>query len=218
MVFSGVRIPIYEAFRDQICSEAEKVAPPTYKKIAAGVTSGIIAALFATPLDGVRVKMQAQARGSAPAEYAGMIDCFNKTWKSQGMKGLYYGLGPNIIRNAVMNAAELVGYDSTRQFVRNHTGFDSENPFMYCVYGMMAGICGQLTGNPMDVIKTRMMNDGAKYGTPINCVKDLLRTEGPLGLYKGVKPGLARCCSFNTSFFFGVGFIRSQLAQRKGGE
>jgi hypothetical protein len=53
-----------------------------------------------------------------------------------------------------------------------------------------------------------MMNQGAKYGSSINCAKDLLKTEGIFGFYKGIVPGLWRCCAFNIAFFFAVGAIR----------
>lgn len=69
--------------------------------------------------------------------------------------------------------------------------------------------------NPFDVVKTRMMNDGAKYGSTSACIADLVKTEGPMGFYKGVSPGLARACSFNLTFFFAVGFMRNLLAPVK---
>jgi len=55
-----------------------------------------------------------------------------------------------------------------------------------------------------------MMNQGAKYGSSMNCVKDLIKTEGIKGFYKGIIPGLWRCCAFNIAFFYAVGFIREQ--------
>ena len=79
------------------------------------------------------------------------------------------------MRNAVMNAAEMGAYDTTKQLVHNYTNVESEQTVMYLFYGFMAGVFGQLTANPIDVIKTRMMTDGDKYGSAANCVKHLIK-------------------------------------------
>jgi len=132
--------------------------------------------------------------------------------KVGGSKALFYGLIPNIMRNTVMNTVEMVAYDTAKDIVRNKTSFNSESTAMYVLYGFIAGFLGQVCGNPIDIVKTRMMNSGAKYGgNSIACAKDLLKTEGILGFYKGIKPGLFRCCSFNILFFFAVGFFRNQI-------
>lgn len=108
-----------------------------------------------------------------------------------------------------MNAVEMVAYDMAKDFIRNKTSFNSESTPMYIFYGFVAGFVGQMVGNPIDIIKTRMMNEGAKYGNAINCAKDLFKTSGIWGFYKGIKPGLWRCCSFNIFFFLGVGVLRN---------
>ena len=125
-----------------------------------------------------------------------------------------YGVGPNMGRNAVFNTGELVAYDTTRQLIRNYTSFNSENPIFYVLYGMAAGFTGMMTAMPFDVIKTRMMNEGEKYGTPLNCAKELLKNDGPLGFYKGIKPGLARAMSFNVVFFFSLGWARKFINKK----
>jgi hypothetical protein len=218
LIFHGLKVPLYENIKNSMCTEEEKTNTPFMKKLWAGVLSGGIAIAFATPAEGVKVRMQAQARGNAPSVYKGLNDCFRKVYAEHGLKGTFFGLGPNIARNSVMNAAEFIAYDTTKQFVHNNTRFESEQTVMYLFYGLMAGIFGQLTANPIDIIKTRMMSDGARYGTPLNCVKDLVKTEGPLGFYKGLTPGLWRACTFNICFFFGVGFARNMIASRSKSE
>lgn len=126
------------------------------------------------------------------------------------------GIGPSVTRTGFMAGVEITAYDTTKELVSKHTSLNSESTILYLFYGFMAGFFGQLFANPIDVIKTRMMNDGAKYGgSSLNCIKDLIKNDGPMGFYKGVKPGLARACSFNPAFFLGVGFIRNYLPSPK---
>jgi len=42
--------------------------------------------------------------------YYNSIDCFQKVWKAEGMKGFYLGIGPNIFRS-FGGSVLLVGYD-----------------------------------------------------------------------------------------------------------
>ena len=127
---------------------------------------------------------------------------------------MIYGIGPSVTRTGFMAAVEIIAYDTTKELVANHTSFDAENTMFYPFYGFMAGFMGALFANPVDVIKTRMMNNGAMYGTTLNCVKDLVKNDGPLGFAKGIKPALARACSFNITFFFSVGFWRNFLTTK----
>lgn len=47
--------------------------------------------------------------------------------------------------------------------------------------------------NPIDVIKTNLQGlDAAKYGGFMGAASHILKTEGPMGFYKGVGPRLAR--------------------------
>jgi len=39
------------------------------------------------------------------------MDCYKQTIAKDGIKGLWVGCGPNIVRNSVINAAELAAYD-----------------------------------------------------------------------------------------------------------
>jgi solute carrier family 25 uncoupling protein 8/9 len=43
--------------------------------------------------------------------YTGTIDCYKKILAADGITGLWVGIIPNILRNSVINAAEIASYD-----------------------------------------------------------------------------------------------------------
>jgi solute carrier family 25 carnitine/acylcarnitine transporter 20/29 len=68
----------------------------------------------------------------------------------------------------------------------------------------MAGICNWLVAIPMDVVKSRLQ--AAPEGTytgAVDVLKKLLKSEGPVALYKGCVPILPRSFPANAACFMG---------------
>jgi solute carrier family 25 uncoupling protein 8/9 len=76
------------------------------------MTTGAIGISFANPTDVVKIRLQAQGR--LPVEqrpYKGSMDCYKKIIAEKGLPGLWVGIAPNIMRNSIINAAEIASYD-----------------------------------------------------------------------------------------------------------
>lgn len=112
-VYAGLRIGLYVPIRNMICGDLKPGENPTLlqKILAAGLT-GAIGITVANPTDVVKVRMQAQGQ-LPPAErpFKGSMDCYSKTIAEGGVSRLWLGVGPNIMRNSVINAAEIASYD-----------------------------------------------------------------------------------------------------------
>src|SRR6185436_3247042 len=87
--------------------------PTLGTKVLAGLSTGAIAITFANPTDVVKIRLQAQNRSIDPTSirYKGAFDCYRKIIAADGVRGLWIGLFPNILRNSVINAAEIASYD-----------------------------------------------------------------------------------------------------------
>ena len=73
------------------------------------------------------------------------------------MLGLWTGYAPNLLRNCVVNATELVAYDQSKQFYL-HTLRMSDGVLTHFASALTAGLAATLLGSPVDVVKTRVMN------------------------------------------------------------
>lgn len=92
----------------------EGVFPTMGQKITTALITGTLAISVANPTDLVKVKMQAQGVGKLdgiPPKYSGSIDCYRQLVAEGGVANLWTGWGPNVMRNSVINAAELASYD-----------------------------------------------------------------------------------------------------------
>ena len=74
----------------------------------------------------------------------------------------------------------------------------SEGLRLHVVSSMGAGLAVALVSSPVDVVKTRIMNqkvvdkNGTLYSSAFECLYKTLRTEGIMGLYKGFLPNWLR--------------------------
>ena len=123
------------------------------------MTTGAIGISIANPTDVVKIRMQAQGR--LPLEqrpYNGSVDCYKKTVAADGITGLWVGVLPNIMRNSIVNAAELASYDQFKQIATQKLGMDGAATFTHLTCAFLSGFVATCFGSPVDVIKTRLMN------------------------------------------------------------
>jgi hypothetical protein len=116
---------------------------------------------------------------------------------------------PNAQRAAIITALELSTYDSAKSILINQISM-SDGLSTHLTAGSMAGFVATVGALPIDVIKTRMMNqrilkDGSStvvaYKGSIDCFLRTIRQEGFGALYKGFLPSYLRIAPFNIIFF-----------------
>ena len=105
--------------------------------------------------------------------------------RQEGLAALWTGLGPNIARNAIINAAELASYDQIKQTLLA-SGIVGDNVYCHIASGLGAGFFAVCVGSPVDVVKSRMM--GAPKGTytgVLNAFAKTFQKDGVLAFYNG---------------------------------
>jgi len=118
---------------------------------------------------------------------------------------LWTGLIPNILRNSVMNAAEIASYDAIKQYLINKNVL-KDNRTCHCLCGLFAGSIAATISNPLDFVKVRIMNQskvGNKllYKNGADAFYKIFKTEGFFAFYKGYEANVVRVSSFNMCIF-----------------
>ncbi|CAD7703682.1 unnamed protein product [Ostreobium quekettii] len=201
-LFGGLRIGMYDPVKKMIMGNQQGDAP-LHLKIAAGLTTGAGAITIASPTDLVKVRMQAEGKlpEGVPKKYPSAFKAYGIIARTEGVAALWTGLGPNVARNAIINAAELASYDQVKQSLLA-TGYFRDNVFTHLVSGLGAGFFAVCVGSPVDVVKSRVMGDtkGAYKGV-IDCFVKTFRNDGILAFYKGFLPNFGRLGSWNVVMF-----------------
>ncbi|XP_020215500.1 mitochondrial uncoupling protein 1 isoform X2 [Cajanus cajan] len=121
---------------------------PLSKKIAAFTTGAVVIAV-ANPTDLVKVRLQAEGKltHGVPRRYSGSLNAYSTI---EGVQALWTGLGPNIARNAIINAAELASCDQVKQTILKIPGF-TDNVVTHLLAGLGAGFFAVCIGSPVDM-------------------------------------------------------------------
>lgn len=202
-LFASLRIGIYDNIKDfytkALSLDQEKYFSLMASRILSGITSGAIAITVAQPTDVVKVRMQAK---SGP-KYASSIHAYRTIYTKEGVHGLWKGLGPNVVRNSLVNATELVCYDTIKDALMKNLKF-RDNLACHFTSAFGAGFCATVVASPIDVIKTRIMNAApGKYNGMIDCAQKLYSENGRklTAFYKGFTPSFMRLGTWNVVMF-----------------
>ncbi|XP_056144573.1 mitochondrial dicarboxylate carrier [Lampris incognitus] len=191
MTYSLSRFAIYETLRD-MWSSRNKGPMPFYQKVLLGALGGFAGGLIGTPADMVNVRMQNDVK--LPAElrrnYAHALDGLYRVWKEEGMKKLFSGATMASTRGALVTVGQLACYDQSKQLVLA-TGYLTDNILTHFLASVFAGGCATVLCQPLDVVKTRLMNSKEEYGGVFHCLRETAKL-GPKAFYKGLVPAAIR--------------------------
>ncbi|ETW01593.1 hypothetical protein H310_06233 [Aphanomyces invadans] len=208
-VYSSMCMVLYEPFRDAIMllhgrnAAEEGVAGMSFvQKLMAGGLAGAFSISIANPVDVIKVRMQADRSGVL---YSGIADAMTKIYRTEGFRGFLKGVGPNVTRGFIVNAAELGVYDQVKTSLISH-GIVNEGG-IGATFGasLFAGFAGAAASNPVDVLKTRLMTQpsgtSALYTGMISCARRTFQEEGVKAFYKGFIPNWMRKAPWCVVFF-----------------
>ncbi|KAK6463662.1 mitochondrial aspartate/glutamate carrier protein Aralar/Citrin [Scheffersomyces coipomensis] len=167
-----------------------------------GSIAGCIGATVVYPIDLVKTRMQAQKHKSY---YNNSFDCFKKIITHEGFKGLYSGLGAQLVGVAPEKAIKLTVNDLVRKIGTDEAGKITMR--WEILAGMSAGACQVIFTNPLEIVKIRLQMQG-KAKTVVGEIphkqltaSSIIKQLGLKGLYKGASACLLRDVPFSAIYF-----------------
>ncbi|KAJ4306823.1 hypothetical protein N0V88_000194 [Collariella sp. IMI 366227] len=79
-----------------------------------GASSGALGATIVYPLNVLRTRLQTQGTAMHPPTYTGILDVATKTVRNEGVRGLYKGLTPNLLKVAPALSITWVCYENMK--------------------------------------------------------------------------------------------------------
>ncbi|XP_034435825.1 solute carrier family 25 member 47-A [Hippoglossus hippoglossus] len=224
--FKGMTIPIstisvtsavvFATYRDCLrrlnqARGADPTAPNRKLDVfLSGMVAGIVQTSVLAPGDIVKVRLQCQTeskRGGPDMpkpKYRGPIHCLLSIIREEGVRGLYRGILPLILRDAPSFAMYFWTYSVCCELL-TRSGKKSPDWRAVMLAGGLAGMVGWTIGTPMDVIKSRLQMDGIrgprKYRGLIHCLTDTVRVEGVGVFYRSLGISVLRAFPVGVAVF-----------------
>ncbi|PSN64423.1 mitochondrial carrier protein-like protein [Corynespora cassiicola Philippines] len=122
--YVGLNFMVYELARTQFTPEGQK-DPSAIGKLGAGAVSGAVAQTCTYPFDVLRRRFQINTMSGMGYQYAGIGDAIRMIVKTEGIRGLYKGIVPNLLKVAPSMASSWLSFEMTRDFVmgKRKSGF-----------------------------------------------------------------------------------------------
>ena len=79
----------------------------------------------------------------------------------------------------------------------------------------VTGLVSAVVAAPVNVVRTRVMNDLRYGGRMLDCAVQLVRAEGAAGLFKGFVPTLHRQVIFNMTFWMALEELQRRTGQER---
>ncbi|WJX56608.1 hypothetical protein P8452_42253 [Trifolium repens] len=153
----------------------------------------------------------------------GLYDILKNKWTDSEAGGtmplirkIEAGLIAGGVGAAIGNPADLASYDQFKEMILEK-GVMKDGLGTHVTASFAAGFVAAVASNPVDVIKTRVMNmkvEAGKeppYAGALDCAMKTVRAEGPLALYKGFIPTISRQGPFTVVLFVTLEQVRKVM-------
>uniref|UniRef100_A0A3Q4I0S3 Solute carrier family 25 member 10 n=1 Tax=Neolamprologus brichardi TaxID=32507 RepID=A0A3Q4I0S3_NEOBR len=179
MTYSLSRFAIYETVRDKM-KRKNKGPMPFHQKVLLGAFGGFTGGFIGTPTDLVNVRMQNDVKMAAEFRRNSLK---NKETKQKAINA-------SQLTQCMCVLLQLACYDQSKELVLA-TGYLTDNIFTHFLASVFAGGSATILCQPLDVVKTRLMNSEVQYVSVSHCLTETAKL-GPNAFYKGLVPAAIR--------------------------
>ncbi|XP_043820129.1 mitochondrial dicarboxylate carrier-like [Dromiciops gliroides] len=190
LTYSVTRFAIYHSLKDHM-TRGQKIHLPFYQKVYMAALGGSIGGFVGSPAEMVNVRMQNDVKMPLHLRrnYSHVLDGMTRIIREEGFSTLFSGATLSSGRGALMTVGQASCYDQIKQLVLSSNS-SSDSLSTHVMASFIAGLCATLLCQPLDVLKTRMMN-AQDYDGIIHCASETAKL-GPLAFYKGTFPAAIR--------------------------
>lgn len=203
-------------------TERDKMGP--LANALAGSCASVFSAMWLCPTEHIKCRLQvrremmrANPEMTGGGVGRGQIALAARMAREEGVSGLYRGMRATWTREIPGYFCFFLGYEGTKALISWAKAKEKEDisfgENMLC--GSVAGTSFWLGIFPIDSIKSRIQVLG-NSGSIADVAREIMRTQGPLGFYKGCLPAVIRAAMSNsfllTTYEYVGKFLRSIMS------
>ncbi|XP_070473490.1 mitochondrial glutathione transporter SLC25A40 isoform X4 [Equus przewalskii] len=201
-----------------------KVTP--LQQMLASCTGAVLTSLIATPLDVVKIRLQAQnnpfykgkcfvysnglmdhlcvceeegnrAWYKKPGRFQGTLDAFLKIIRNEGVKSLWSGLPPTLVMAVPATVIYFTCYDQLTALLKSK--LEENESCIPIIAGIVARFGAVTVISPLELIRTKMQSKKFSYKELHRFVSKKVSEDGWISLWRGWAPTVLRDVPFSVS-------------------
>lgn len=200
VVYGTARLGLFATFMDMFEQRAQVTGSNVgfAERCVAGLGAGGLGALIGTPAEVVLVRMQSDS--AKPKEqqsnYRSVFDALARIARSEGIRGLWAGACPTIVRAMASNFGQLTFFSESKSQLQRHTNLSA--PATTVTASCIAGFFAAFFSLPLDMVKTRIQQQfkgsavAIPYDGAVDCIVKIAKNEGYLRFFRGFMPYFLR--------------------------
>ncbi|XP_006891549.1 PREDICTED: solute carrier family 25 member 40 [Elephantulus edwardii] len=221
--------------------EMVKVTP--LQQMLASCTGAILTSLMVTPLDVVKIRLQAQSspftKGKCfvysnglmdhicvceeggnkiwykkPGCFQGTLDAFVKIIRNEGIKSLWSGLPPTLVMAVPATVVYFTCYDQLTALLKSKLGENETR--IPIVAGIVARFGAVTVISPLELIRTKMQSRKFSYQELNRFVSKKVSEEGWISLWRGWAPTILRDVPFSAMYWYNYEMLKKWLCEKSG--
>lgn len=162
-------------------------SPSSGEAMFLGISARTIAGIALLPVTVIKTRFESQVY-----HYQTMSEATRDIYRKEGVRGLYSGLVPTLVRDAPFSGIYLVFYLQAKRFVPQRLKESSTVVATNFACGLVAGLLASGVTQPADVIKTQMQLCPTKFTSISRTILLIAKEEGVVGYFRGLVPRMLR--------------------------
>lgn len=186
----------------------------------AGAVAGVVSRTATAPLDRLKMLMQVggaarngSAEGVTPLRPNGVLSGLRAIYRQGGFLAFFQGNTANVIKVMPESGVKFWAYDAAKAVICA----DPRHPRVQerLMAGAFAGAASCVAIYPLEVAKTRLaVASPDLYQGVLHCMREAVRHEGPLALYKGLGASLIGIMPFSAVDLALYNTFKAELRRR----
>ncbi|XP_069504485.1 mitochondrial glutathione transporter SLC25A40 isoform X2 [Ambystoma mexicanum] len=210
------------------------------QQIIASSTGALLTSLIVTPLDVIKIRLQAQVQPftkgkcfvycnglmdhlcvcdngnskvwyKAPGRLKGTTDAFVQIVRNEGLKSLWGGLPPTLVMAVPATAIYFTCYDQLRDIFTKTFCIDASSAAL--IAGAVARFGSVTVISPLELIRTKMQFRPQTYKALLQYIHGDIAKDGWRSLWKGWGPTVLRDVPFSAIYWYNYEHGKNWLCQ-----